>query len=213
MAKFAYPEVVSILYGGTFDPFHRGHEALCNRILAQTKSATLQLIPCAVPALKAAAAAPAADRLIMLQLWASSHQQSERISVNDIEVRRNGLSHTADTIAALRRQAPGTDFIFALGADAWNSLPGWHRYQEFITDIGFWVFAREGKAAAKPISGSTMTTDFTNFMQEPAGKAYCDGKIAADISSSAIRNEQLKPQFSVPGTIASYIEERQLYRQ
>ena len=58
-----------VLYGGTFDPFHTGHEAICCKLLENPEVIELRLIPCAIPALKEKASASPEARLEMLSDW------------------------------------------------------------------------------------------------------------------------------------------------
>ena len=56
------------------------------------------------------------------------------LEVSDLELQRDGVSYSVDTLAYLRTQEPATDFIFILGHDALLGLPKWERWQELLSD-------------------------------------------------------------------------------
>ena len=65
------------------------------------------------------------------------------LDVSDLELQRDGVSYSVDTLAYLRAQEPATDFIFILGHDALLGLPKWERWQELLTDNLLAVVSRE----------------------------------------------------------------------
>src|SRR5215471_7567882 len=92
--------------GGTFDPIHLGHVAMAEAAADCAGLDRVLLIPASVPPHRAAATAPAGDRLAMVRLAAAGHP---RLEVSDIELRRAGPSYTADTLRPLARDRPGAE--------------------------------------------------------------------------------------------------------
>lgn len=109
--------------GGTFDPIHLGHVAMAEAAADCAGLDRVLLVPASVPPHRAAATAPARDRLAMVQLAAAGHP---RLEVSDIELRRAGPSYTVDTLRALARERPGSELHLLLGWDAARDIRAWH---------------------------------------------------------------------------------------
>src|SRR5262245_36019861 len=99
------------------------------------------LVPSAVPPHRAAAAAPAADRLAMCRLAAAGHPLLE---VSDIELRRSGPSYTADTLQQLAVDREGDELYLLLGWDAARELRSWRSPDEVLRLARLVVVSRPG---------------------------------------------------------------------
>jgi len=64
-----------------------------------------------------------------------------RIRVVDLEDRL-GTRYTVDTLAALRRRLPRTQFVWLMGADILLELKRWRRWPEIFSAVPVAVFAR-----------------------------------------------------------------------
>ena len=65
-----------------------------------------------------------------------------RIQVLDLEIRREGLSYTVDTVEEISRRYPGERIYLFMGTDMFLSLETWHRAEELLKLICPVVFAR-----------------------------------------------------------------------
>lgn len=206
------PPVMAI-YGGTFDPFHVGHQAICEAILAQTEVDQLRLIPCSLPALKADAHASAFQRLAMLQAWHSTLalEAQQRIVIDDIELKRQGASYTVDTLASLARDFPEHHLLFVLGLDAWQSLSRWHQSERLKQQVNFWVFSRKGEANEAANNGLALSSAWAELCYKKRGYYWLDTSVQIEVSSSAVRNKIQSSQQWLPVPIAQYIKDRSLY--
>lgn len=131
------------IYGGTFDPPHLGHMRAAQAALALLELDELILIPAKQPPHKelSAASAPADHRLAMTALMADGLGDS-RVSVSDMELRREGKSYTAHTLQELKEQRPGDEFFLLMGTDMFLTLQNWYLPQ-IICDLATLVpFAR-----------------------------------------------------------------------
>ena len=138
------------VFGGTFNPIHRGHLAAASAAAGQLSLDKILLIPDAIPPHKPlpSGSAGAEERLEMVQLCTA--EVSAPAEVLDLELRRQGASYTCDTLAQLREQYPEEELFLLMGSDMFLSFETW-RQPERICDLAtLAVFSRreESEAAA-----------------------------------------------------------------
>ena len=113
------------IFGGSFDPVHRGHLLLADCCCEQAWLDEIWFVPAAHQPLKPAGPqASNLHRLAMLQLVCD---QQKKYQVNTIELDRGGLSYSVDTLEAIHTQQPDAELFFLMGADSLTDLPAWHR--------------------------------------------------------------------------------------
>jgi len=116
------------IMGGTFDPIHIGHLIAAEAAREQAGLDEVWFIPTGDPPLKEKApSVDASQRFEMVSLAVSAH---DRFRALDIELRRDGVSYSVDTVAELCKQYPGYTFSYIIGSDRINDLPKWHRIEE-----------------------------------------------------------------------------------
>jgi nicotinate-nucleotide adenylyltransferase len=162
--------------GGTFDPVHLGHVAMAEAAAACAGLDLVLLVPAGVPPHRAAATAPAADRLAMLRLAAAGHP---RLEVSDIELRRSGPSYTVDTLRALARERPGSELHLLLGWDAAREIRAWHAPDEVLRMARPVVVSRPGYPAPTE-------RDLASAGIEPTWAILCD-VLTPDVESTDVR--------------------------
>ena len=101
------------IYGGTFNPIHRGHLTAAAAAAKQLCLDKLLLVPDAIPPHKPlpAGSADAADRLEMVQLCTG--ELPVPAEVTDLELRRQGASYSCDTLAVFSRRTADEAAAFA----------------------------------------------------------------------------------------------------
>lgn len=112
------------IYGGSFNPPHLGHVKAAGSALSRLALDRLVVVPAGIPphkALPAGSPGPE-DRLEMTRL---SFSLLENTSVSDIELRKNGISYTVETLEYLKRQYPGSDMYLIMGSDMFLTLEQW----------------------------------------------------------------------------------------
>lgn len=110
------------IFGGTFDPVHRGHIALLRAAQKHFRFDFIYVLPTAQNPLKAKSHISRAERLRRLRR-AIRPLGFARISL--LEWRGRGPRYTVDTLSALRRRHPGADLCFICGSDAQASFDRW----------------------------------------------------------------------------------------
>ena len=129
------------IYGGTFNPPHRGHVESLQAVYEQAKPDRVLVIPASIPPHKELAAdSPDAEK--RLELTRLAFKELPYAEVTDMELTRTGKSYTSDTVAELLRKYPDAELMLAMGTDMFLSFETWHEYRYLIDNVTMLVFAR-----------------------------------------------------------------------
>lgn len=129
------------IYGGTFNPPHRGHVESLQAVYEQAKPDRVLVIPASIPPHKElAAGSPDAEE--RLELTRLAFKELPYAEVTDMELTRTGKSYTSDTVAELLRKYPDAELMLAMGTDMFLSFETWHEYRYLIDNVTMLVFAR-----------------------------------------------------------------------
>jgi nicotinate-nucleotide adenylyltransferase len=135
------------LFGGTFDPVHRGHIHLADAARAQLALDEVRFIPCRIsPHKEGTSPASAADRLRMLRLATAGLPWAV---VDDCETSREGPSFSYQTAEAMARAFPGCRLLWIMGNDQWEALETWEQPVRLAACVEFAVFMRGGSPAER----------------------------------------------------------------
>jgi nicotinate-nucleotide adenylyltransferase len=126
--------------GGTFDPPHLGHLIVACEALWQLRLDEVRLVPAGRPPHKDdPAVAPAARRAAWLERAVAGRPG---LVVSRLELERDGLSYTADTLEAMAAAEPGVQLWFILGADQLAEFPTWRAPDRILAAARLAVVAR-----------------------------------------------------------------------
>ena len=125
----AVPQRLGV-FGGTFDPPHRGHLAVaeaardvlgCDRVLLVVANDPWKKSP-------QREVTPAADRLALVQamLRDAGRVRGTALEACDMEIRRGGPSYTVTTLRELRAAHPDAELLLVIGRDLVDQFPSWH---------------------------------------------------------------------------------------
>ncbi|HTP41831.1 MAG TPA: nicotinate-nucleotide adenylyltransferase [Nitrospiria bacterium] len=214
------------LLGGTFNPIHACHLTVADQVRQLMNLDRILFIPAGVPPFKAAALAPAADRLEMVKLAVEPHPWAE---VSSIEIGRQGPSYTIDTVLALRREQPEDAYYFLIGADAFADIVGWRDYRRLLTMCEFVVINRPNRTFLSlrelPLlsheePGRLQALDRGDLTQErvsltAGGRIWLVHLPPCPVSSTQVRaaiHEGRPVEALLPESVRSYILRQGLYR-
>ena len=134
------------LYGGSFDPLHRGHLLVAQAALEELALDRLFFIPAAQSPFKPGSRpAPDAARLRMLRRSLAGQSRTE---VHPDELTRGGVSYSIDTVNAFRARNPGAELFWLIGADHVPTLPQWREALALAEAVTFVVIPRPGQDQA-----------------------------------------------------------------
>ena len=132
------------IYGGTFNPPHRGHLTAAAAVVSMLKLDKLLLIPASIPPHKALpeGSSTAEQRLEMTRLAGEQLGLGGKVETLDIELRRGGKSYTSDTLVELKALYPDDELWLLMGADMFLSFQTWHEPEKVASMAGIAAFGR-----------------------------------------------------------------------
>jgi nicotinate-nucleotide adenylyltransferase len=139
--------VIRAFLGGSFDPVHRGHVAIVDRLLADGFADRVHVVPAARSPHKGPAAAPPASRLAMVRLALAGRPE---VIVEDLEIERAGVSYTVDTLGSLAARYPEDPWRLVVGSDNLQELDTWRDPARLLALADLLVVARRGWDGALP---------------------------------------------------------------
>jgi nicotinate-nucleotide adenylyltransferase len=211
------------LFGGTFDPIHCGHLRAAAEVRRAARLDRILFIPSRIPPHKAAGgAAPAADRLRMVEI---ACRRRAGFEASPIEVEARGPSYSIRTLRRVKRLWPRSRAFFILGVDAFLEIGTWHAYEKVLAEGVFLVTGRPGYDLERAwhvlrgrLRGVTAPLAVAGRLDGPAPppvRVLLVPIRALDVSSTAVR-ERARHGASlegfVPPAVAAYIRRHQLYR-
>ena len=213
------------LLGGTFDPIHFGHLRLAEEARETLDLAEMRLVPAGEPPHRDTPRSPAQHRLAMARLAVDSNPG---LRVDDIEIRHPGPSYSVLTLSRLREAVgPDQPLVLILGADAFEGLPGWHRWEELFSLAHIAVANRPGHApharrwpalldaALDDACSPRLTTDEQALARAPAGSVVPFEMTPLAISATRIRELLAgghSARYLLPDDVLDYIWKHSLYR-
>jgi nicotinate-nucleotide adenylyltransferase len=201
------------LFGGTFDPPHMGHLLGASDAFERLELDRLVFIPTAQQPLKVGRqTAPSADRIRMVELLVGG---DPRFSVDRIEIAREGLSYTVETLEAYARRHPDGERFLLVGADVVDTFRHWRLPERILELARLAVLRRSADGGEEAASDARIR----EVVREAGGAAAPDPIVLptrrVDVSSTEIR-ERLRLRRPirgfVPDAVEQYITAHALYR-
>ncbi len=166
-----------LLFGGAFDPPHKGHVNLLQNAVAAAAPSLVLVVPEGTAPHKAASGTPWPLRAAMCRCFLPVFPH---VHVSDVEHRRAGKSYTCDTMRQLQEENPGAAFFLVMGGDMLESFFTWRRWQD--------ILRRATLVAAPRHAGeeATMQKAAAELRQAGGRVIFAPGPVLA-ASSSGIR--------------------------
>ena len=132
------------IYGGTFNPPHIGHIQAARQAVSALDLGKVLLIPDRIAPHKAmpSNSATGEQRLEMLRI---ATEGSPKLEVSDIELRREGVSYTWQTVEQLKEQYPQAQLVLMMGSDMFLSFHTWKHPEKILENASLAVFYRGDK--------------------------------------------------------------------
>jgi nicotinate-nucleotide adenylyltransferase len=131
------------ILGGSFNPVHAGHLFLAEAALSAFDYDRVVLVPAFRSPFKDGMnnmEGSAADRIAML---AASIAGDPRLTLDNCEIKREGLSYTIDTVIDIeKRYRPEGKMGLILGDDLAADFPKWRRFDELLEKVDIIIARR-----------------------------------------------------------------------
>lgn len=185
------------LFGGTFDPIHIAHLRIANEALKRFELSRILFVPAACPPHKEnLIVTPFEDRFRMVEIACAPYPS---FLASRLEAGQE-TSYTFNTLQRFREEElkPQDELFFLIGADAFDEIPTWYKWESVLEMTNFIVVSRPGTSYRIPERAWVHKLD----------------NLDLPVSSSTIRDRLTAGESvpEVPAEVRDYIEQRKLYR-
>ncbi len=192
--------------GGTFDPIHNGHLLLAENARKAFNLDKIIFMPAGIPPHKRDKHVSSNTHRYNMTLLAIN--SNKHFFLSDMELKKEGVSFTIDTIKHLKSIYEDKEIYFILGSDSLFQIDTWKDYKELLTLCHFIVAARPDYQNERLKN----TVDNLNRLYN-SSIHIVEGPVL-DISSSEIRDRVRKGMsisYLVPKPVEEYIYKHGLY--
>lgn len=195
------------LFGGTFDPPHRGHLAIARAAADAIQLASVYFAPVGLQPLKENLTATSfADRFAMVQL---ACEADPRFQASKMDAPRadGTANYTVDTLAKFKDQMPAATIFNLVGADSFLSLRSWREPQKLL-QLAEWIVVSRPGSPLNDLSALRLT-------DEELKRIHLIETVHEDISATDLRKRLAagdKCNDLIPPQVARYIQLHGLYR-
>ena len=195
------------LFGGTFDPVHRGHLAIAKAAADALGLDEVLFAPAGRQPLKPEGTPTAfADRVAMAGL---ACEVDARFAVSEVDAPRadGSPNYTVDTVARLLEQSANERLFVLVGADSFLDLPRW-REPERLLGLAEWIVVSRPGFSLDHLSASQQT-------YAALGRVHLLESVHEDVSATELRTRLEQGEDChdlVPEAVLEYIRKHGLYR-
>ena len=193
-----------LIYGGSFNPIHNGHIAVCEYVAKNFNFDEIILMPVCIPPHKEVRnTATAEQRLTMCKL---AVEGIEKVRVSDYEIKKGGKNYTIDTIKGLLSENPENKYTILIGTDMFLTFEEWKNWQELGKLVDVLVVSRESDDRDKLLEKQ-------RILSESGVNSQILSNPINEISSTQIRflSESYKENTPVPKKVYEYMRENSIY--
>ncbi len=195
------------IYGGTFNPPHKGHRRLADEMMKSARLDKILIIPAGTPPHKVSNdLADGNDRLNMCRLEFGG----EKFDVNDLELKREGKSYSVDTVAQIKEIYPDDELFLIIGSDMLLSFHRWYRYEDILKNITLCVATRENDISHADLLSyavDTLKLKEDNIIISPINAFVCS---STDVRQMIKKGENTDAYLSQE--VKKYIMDNNIYK-
>jgi nicotinate-nucleotide adenylyltransferase len=222
------------LFGGTFDPIHRGHVIVARAAAAKFQLKQVWFVPANIPPHKQKTPILSFYHRYTMVALALSGEKGFVPSLLEApdpaaDGGRRKPSYSIDTVRRVKKILGKSDHLyFLIGMDAFKDIAKWHEAEALLRECDFIVAARPGYSLADVASslpaksrpGAAVTNVFRKQKMEgplvlPGATLHMLPETHENVSATQIRAAVERGgvlKRLVPDAVAEYIHKEQLYR-
>ena len=183
-----------LIYGGSFDPVHKGHIHLLKKAIKKIKPNLIFIMPNSIPPLKGHDNISAGQQRLEMCKITFSNIKNTIVSDWEIKNFKNKISYTFKTIEHFKKVYPNDQLFFLIGSDRLQDFKKWENWRYILQNVTLVVGNRTDKKIHIPVG------KFIGILIKPI-----------DISSHELRVEPNKKYLDAK--IIKYIFEHRLYTE
>ncbi|MFM7543978.1 MAG: nicotinate (nicotinamide) nucleotide adenylyltransferase [Ignavibacteria bacterium] len=193
------------IMGGTFNPVHTGHIAFVRAFIDQIQLDQCFIIPARRSPFRMNE--PLAEDMHRLQMLQLAFADIPHTFVSDIEIKREGLSFTIDTVNEIQSQYPGVEIYLLIGEDQAHRFKEWREWKELLQRVQLCIVQRTEDANLQELIQQLihgLNVNMPLILKSPL----------FHVSSTLIRDSMSNNQSItgyVPETVEEYIHSHKLY--
>ena len=195
------------IYGGTFNPPHIGHIQAAKQAVSLLGLSKLLLVPAYAPPHKSALPSNSPTPRQRLEMLRIAVADSPKIEVSDLELIREGISYSVETVAQVRRDYPEAELVLFVGTDMFLSFDTWKNPDEILKNASLGVFYRGEKGERSDIQEKKAE------LEARGARVYLVQNDVIPISSTQMRRLlafRCAGEF-LPEGVLDYVREHRLY--
>ena len=182
------------IFGGSFNPIHRGHMEMANLAIEKLDLDRLYLVPVGIPCHRCDNNfVSGQDRMAMIKLVCL---KNKKLFPCDYEIISEKVSYTYDTLLKIAEIHPDSLIYEIIGEDSAEYLTSWKNYEKMVDLCKFVFFKRKGYQS---------TIDGLLTIEAPLFN------ISSTLIREKIKNNEPLEDYITP-EVEKYIREHNLYR-
>lgn len=131
-----------LVFGGSFDPVHKGHVALLRRAIKKISPDVTHIVPAYHSPFKAKSPTPFRLRMKMLKLAFAG--LSKHLIFDDYELRQGGKTYTYQLVHYLQKRYDNPEIYLLVGTDCLNDVHNWKNPQVIFDNTTVVAGKRKG---------------------------------------------------------------------
>ena len=206
------------IFGGSFDPIHKGHIESLKSVTEKLNLSKVLVIPNKVSPLKDLSVASSLEKIKMLEI---AFKDFKEIEIEDYELKKEGPSFMIETLQHLNKKlGKKKHYLLIIGEDSFQGFNRWKNYQQIINMTSILVMNRPGLNNDLTTKAIELHQDYientcrdNNFKK---GKIYFI-KIKPNPASSTHIRENIDDQSvlaeSLDDDVLKYLQEQKIYNK
>lgn len=181
------------IFGGSFNPPHKGHRYLLDCISSRLELDRVIVIPSNVsPFKKDNLGISNSDRIEMCRLAF----ECDKYEISQIETDRGGKSYTYITVDTLKTMYPNDEFYLFMGTDMLLSFHNWVNYKHILDNVTICATVRDS------ISASELKSYVENVLTAE------DKVIVVDVEPFEVSSTKIRKMIKNNEDVSCYLNEK-----